>query len=169
MFIQHKQLKSLQVAAEKVTHLHAASSSVQLAFSGYPPQLCRAYLFKIASGRKELVVVSFYLMENQSAIFFVPKLGEVEAVEADNVYEEGYNFVESMGFVLTETDFHLLAADKKKSYWDALPFCQPPQKTVNHDKMIAGQLDKANPVLEKELQELKNRSLESLGRFLASM
>ena len=55
MFIQHKQLKSLNVPAEKVSHLHSASSRVQLAFSGYPPQLCQAYLLQITGGDKVLL------------------------------------------------------------------------------------------------------------------
>lgn len=169
MFVQHKQLKSLNVAADKITHLHAASSSVQLAFAGYPPQLCRAYLFKIDGGQKLLVVVSFYLMESRCSIFFVPKYGEVVAADVDAIYEEGYNFVESMGFVLTETDFHLLSADKKKPYWNTLPFCQPPQKISIEHHSTNEQIAKVNPTLEKELQDLKIKSLDSLGRFLASM
>ena len=101
MFIQHKQLTSLNVPAGKVAHLHSAASSVQLAFSGYPPQLCSAYLLQISGGNKVLIVVAFYLAESQCSIFFVPKFGELPAEDAEAVYEEGYSFVESMGFVLT--------------------------------------------------------------------
>jgi len=117
MFIQHKRLKYLNVPAEKVTHLHSASSKVQLAFPGHPPQLCQSYLLQISGEGKVLVVVAFYLVESQCPIFFVPKFGELPEEDVEEVYEEGYSFVESMGFSLTETDYHVLSDKKKQSYW----------------------------------------------------
>ncbi|MCF6265649.1 MAG: hypothetical protein L3J57_03765 [Desulfuromusa sp.] len=162
MFIQHKQLKKLNIPAEKVEHLHSVSSSVQLAFAGYPPQLCRAYLLKISGGDKVLIVVAFYLAESQCSIFFVPKFGELPAEDADPVYEEGYSFVESMGFVLTETDYHLLSRSQKQAYWIALPICQPAKKKEPEESATT---IKAN----EELKKLRLQSRKSLGRFFASM
>ncbi|MEA3363273.1 MAG: hypothetical protein U9Q61_08420 [Thermodesulfobacteriota bacterium] len=162
MFIQHKQLKSLNIPAEKVTHLHAASSSVQLAFAGYPPQLCRAYLLEVSGGDKVLIVVAFYLAESQCSIFFVPKFGQLPAEESEQVYEEGYSFVESMGFVLHETDYHLFSELQKKAYWAALPICQPPRKEELKKSAATVKAD-------EELKKLRSQSLKSLGRFFASM
>ena len=162
MFIQHKQLKSLNVPAVKVVHLHSSSSQVQLAFAGYPPQLCQAYLLQISGADKVLIVVAFYLAESQCSIFFVPKFGELPIENAEAVYEEGYSFVESMGFVLTETDFHLLSEQKKQSYWAALPICRPPQKKQEEKSEVSTKAD-------EELKKLRLRSLKSLGRFFASM
>jgi len=162
MFIQHKQLKSLKVPAAKVTHLHSASSSVQLAFAGYPPQLCRAYLLQISGGNKVLIVVAFYLAESQCSIFFVPKFGELPTEDAEAAYEEGYSFVESMGFVLTETDYHLLSEQKKQLYWTALPICRPPIKAPIEKSAGATKA-------EEEMKKLRSRSLKSLGRFFASL
>lgn len=162
MFIQHKQLKSLSVPAAKVAHLHSASSSVQLAFADYPPQLCRAYLLQISGGSKVLIVVAFYLAESQCSIFFVPKFGELPAEDAEAVYEEGYSFVESMGFVLTETDYHLLSEQKKQLYWKALPICQPPIKTPVAKPVVVAKA-------EDEMKKIRSRSLKSLGRLFASM
>ncbi len=150
LFVQHKQLKRLNVAVEKIAHLHAATGSVQLAFSGFPPQLCQAYLLQVVGGAKILVVVAFYLTESQSSIFFVPKYGEVPSSDVENVYEEGYSFVESMGFVLNETDFHLLPADKKKTYWQALPICQAPQN--NGSDMSKGRTD------SREIQQARRKN-----------
>ena len=175
MFIQHKQLKYLNVSAEKVTHLHSASSSVQLAFAEYPPQLCRAHLLQISGGNKVLIVVAFYLTENQCSICFVPEFGEVSSADAEETYEEGYSFVESMGFVLTETDYHLLSVKKKQSYWTALPICQPPKKQ-EPDAPVSTEIpvqESDTPVSAEmpvqEIEKLRSRSLKSLGRFFASM
>jgi len=169
LFVQHKQLKRLNVAAEKIGHLHASPSSVQLAFAGFPPQLCQAYLLQVCGPKKVLIVVAFYLMESQRSIFFVPKFGEVEKVDVERIYEEGHSFVESMGFLLTETDYHLLPADRKKPYWDVLPICQAPKYEDRQPSGLVAGNQHLDPVREKELKELSACSLESLGRFLASM
>ena len=162
MFIQHKQLTNLNIPAGKVAHLHSASSSVQLSFAGYLPQLCRAYLLQISGGDKTLIVVAFYLAESQCSIFFVPKFGELSHADAEEVYEEGYGFIESMGFVLTESDYHLLSEENKQSYWSKLPICQPP---VEKPAEISPSARKA----EQKMKKLRSRSLKSLGRFFASM
>jgi len=160
MFIQHKQLKSLNVPAEKVTHLQHASSSVQLAFAGFPPQLCQAYLVQIRGGDKVLVVVAFYLEDSRCSIFFVPKFGELPVEDAESVYEEGCGFVESMGFVLTETDYHLMSVQKKQVYWTELPICHALKGAA--ENMVAVKDD-------TELKQYRQESLKSLGRLFASM
>jgi len=162
MFIQHKQLKSLNVPAEKVSRLHYASSSVQLAFAGYPPQLCQAYLLQINGRDKVLVVVAFYLEESRCSIFFVPKFGELPEEDAEPVYEEGYGFVESMGFVLTETDYHLMSAEKKLGYWTQLPICQTAKGA---DAGTPSAVVKDDAVLNNYRQV----SLKSLGRLFSSL
>ena len=94
---------------------------------------------------------------------------------AEETYEEGYSFVESMGFVLTETDYHLSSVKKKQSYWTALPICQPPKKQ-EPDTPVSTEI----PVQEsdapvsaeipvQEIEKLRSRSLKSLGSFFASM
>lgn len=162
-FTQHKKLTFLSAPAAKVAKLHSSSSAIQLAFSGYPPQPCRAYLLQLTGGGKVLVLVAFYLLETRSTVFFVSEKGEVATNEADKVYEEGYQFVESMGFVLTETDFHLLSVADKQSYWSKLPITQPPHA-------VSGRQENSLPdKSEEELQLLREKSLSSLGRYLASM
>ncbi len=169
MFIQHNQLKYLNISAEKVTHLHFASSSVQLAFAGYQPQQCRAYLLRVLNDNKVLVFVAFYLTESQCSIFFVPKNGEVPVEDAEQLYEEGCLFVESMGFVLTETDYHLFSTAKQKSYWKSLPICQPPKKNPAIKSEVVKKSAENISQTEEDLEKLRLRSLKSLGRFLASM
>ncbi len=163
MFIQHKNLKFLTVPAAKVAHLHSAASSVQLAFAGYPPQLCSAYLVWIASGDKSLIVIGFYLNESGLSVFFVPKVGEVPTSQALQVYQEGQNFVESMGFVLGETDYHLMATAQKEKFWNSLPITQLP-------KLQDAVEPSAPPAQEaEEVRKSREQCLHSLGRFLAAL
>ncbi len=163
MFVQHKNLKSLSISASKVTHLHAASSSVQLAFAGFPPQLCSAYLVWVSSGDKSLIVIGFYLKESECSVFFVPKGGEVLSTQALEVYQHGLNFVESMGFVLGETDFHLMPAAKKERFWNSLPISQLPKKLSDATPQSA------TPVEDARSQEIRKQCRASLGRFLSGM
>lgn len=166
MFVQHKQLHYLQVGSDRVGHLHISSSPVQLAFVGFPPQLCQAYLARLDGRQKILIVVAYYLTESRETVFFVPRCGEVEFAKADEIYEEGYAFVESMGFVLTETDYHLLAAAKKQAFWQALPICQRPALAPTSLGRSPGLADEQR---SNELQQSKSRCRESLGRLLASL
>ena len=81
------------------------------------------------------------------------------------MYEEGFIFAESMGFVLTETDYHLLSEEKQQAYWKTLPICQPPSKTLAAGA-VPGQ---KGALFEADIKEVRDRSLSSLGKFLASM
>lgn len=165
MFVEHKQLKSLQMPASRIAHLHAASGQVQLAFTVHPPQLCQAYLLKIKADTKVLVMVAFYLLDSRCPIFFLPKTGEVlDGPEAEAMYDEGYGFIESMGFILTETDYHLLSAQKKQRYWANLPICRAASETSDSPD----QPDPPTEVEQEGLKALRARTLQSLGRFLAS-
>ncbi|MCK4502225.1 MAG: hypothetical protein KAU22_04265 [Desulfuromonadales bacterium] len=177
MFVQHNELKKLQVPAEKITHLHSASSSIQLSFSGYSPQLCQAYLLQITGGNKVLIIVAFYLAESCCSIFFVPESGELPLADAEKVYEEGYCFIESMGFFLNETDYHLLSAKKKKTYWSTLPICQStqelpqvkPVKPVVKSTEEPAEKSVEKPLVDNDIDSLRISSRKSLGRFFAAM
>lgn len=161
MFIQHKQLKFLSAPASRVTHLQSSPSAIQLAFSGYPPQPCRAYLLQLGGGGKALVIVAFYLLESRRTVFFVPEKGEVPLAQAHKIYEEGNDFVESMGFILTQADFHLLSPAEKQHYWSRVPITHPLDDAVAKQEIILPD--------GEDLQQLRDQSLSSLGRFLASM
>ncbi|HMB16058.1 MAG TPA: hypothetical protein VKN62_07055 [Pelovirga sp.] len=163
MFIQHKQLTFLSAPATKVTYLQSSPSAIQLAFSGFSPQPCRAFLLQLGGGGKALVMVAFYLLESRRTVFFVPEKGETPLNLASKIYEEGNEFIESMGFVLMESDFHLLSAVDKEQYWKKLPITQPPVATVVKQQSV---LPSKN---EEDLQLLREKSLASLGRFMSSL
>lgn len=160
MFVQHKQLKTLYVSAGKINRLHISAGPVQLAFSGFTPQLCNAYLLRLSGSEKTLVVVAFYLTESHASVFFVPEQGEVTDKKADHIYEEGFLFIESMGFILSDTDYSLLTEAEQQNYWYNLPISQPPQLLGRSFPGVKG---------EAEQKRLRAQSVTSLGRFLGSM
>ncbi len=124
MFVQHKQLKVLNVPASKVARLHTSAYGIQLALPGYPPQMASAYLVALAGGSKVLVAVGLHLTESKESVFFVPKQGEIPIEETEWVFDEGFVFAESMGFVLNDTDYHLLSNDDQKDLWASMPICR---------------------------------------------
>ena len=166
MFIEHQQLKVLNVPAAKVARLNSSSGDVQMAFPGFPPQMCRAYLVSLTSGSKVLILVVFYLSESQQSIFFIPKIGEVAVEDAERVFGEGFVFAESMGFVLGETDFHLLSSADQQKLWSSLPICRKSAASQADANIRPG--NEENPE-EDDLEKYRKRSLKSLGRFLSSM
>ena len=168
MFVQHKQLKVLNVPAAKVARLNTSSGSVQMAFPDYPPQMCGAYLVSLASGNKVLVVVAFYLTESCQSIFFVPKAGEVPVEDAEETFDSGFVFAESMGFVLSETDYHLLASTEQQKLWSSLPICRhATAQSADKSTEPSAELKSTSP--QDSLAEHRERSLKSLGRFLSSL
>ena len=177
MFVQHKQLKVLNIPANKVARLRTSSSGVQLAFPDHPPQRAAAYLVAISNGAKVMVVVGFFLTESKESIFFVPQRGEVSVEEAEQVYEEGFIFAESMGFVLGETDFHLQSSTDQQKLWQSLPICKLHERVAEKKPEQPGVVETKNqPVAaekialkEVDIETYRKRSLESLGRFLSSM
>jgi len=181
MFVQHPQLKVLNVPASKVVRLNTSGGSAQMVFTGYPSQMCSAYLASINSGSKVLVVVGFYLQESRQSIFFVPKTGEIQVEKAEQTFEEGIIFAETMGFVLSETDYHLLSADDQQKLWSSLPICRieaapVPKETAKSTSSASSAAQPEKPqrketveVTEDKLNEYRERSLKSLGRFLSSM
>ena len=165
MFVQHKQLQILKVPASRVARLNTSSASVQLAFPGYPPQVAQAFLVALSGGSKVLILVGFYLTESKVSIFFVSQRGEVPVEEIEAVFDEGFVFAESMGFILNETDYHLLSSSDQQKLWASLPICRATES-----------VDTAAPATERrtaapgsELEAYRQRSLESLGRFLSSL
>jgi len=169
MFIEHKQLKVLSVPAHKVARLNSSGCNVQMAFPGFPPQMCASYLVSLTSGNKVLVVVAFYLSESRQSIFFLPKRGEVPVEEAEKTFEQGFIFAESMGFVLNETDYHLLSAIDQQKLWSSLPICRlESARSSSAGADDSGASSVADNITDP-LEEYRERSLKSLGRFLSSM
>ena len=164
MFVQHKQLKFLNVPASKISRLNTSAYSIQLALPGYVPQMAAAYLVALAGGAKVLVVVGLHLAESKASVFFVPKQGEVAVEDAERVFEEGFVFAESMGFVLNETDFHLMSSQDQQALWAAMPISRLAGENSASTGGAAGQ-----PVGRDDLEAYRQRSLESLGRFLSSL
>ncbi len=166
MFVQHKQLKFLNVPPSKVSRLNTSAYSIQLALPDYKPQMAAAYLVALAGGAKVLVVVGLHLAESKASVFFVPKQGEVPVEEAERVFEEGFVFAESMGFVLNETDYHLMSNQDQQELWASMPI----SKLSDQASGAISPADQTSRSGSKdELDSYRQRSLESLGRFLSSL
>jgi hypothetical protein len=166
MFVQHKQLKFLNVPATKVSRLNTSAYSIQLALPDFKPQMAAAYLVALAGGSKVLVVVGLHLSESKASVFFVPRQGEVPVEDAERVFEEGFVFAESMGFVLNETDYHLMSNQDQQKLWDAMPISK---LSAPASDAAATAKQSSQGGAKDDLDSYRQRSLESLGRFLSSL
>ncbi len=164
MFVQHKQLKFLNVSASRISRLNTSAYGIQLALPGHVPQMAAAYLVAVAGGSKVLVVVGLHLADSDTSVFFVPQSGEVPVEDAERVFEEGFVFAESMGFVLNETDYHLMSTQDQQNLWASMPISRRSGETSAFAETSA-----ASSINSEDLETYRQRSLESLGRFLSSM
>lgn len=121
MFQWDKSLKSLDVTVTGVSSLHRSMRDVQLALPGLPAQEATAYLCQYQSGQGVATVAAFHLHSSNRLAFYRDTLKEVPAGQAEGMLDQGLVFVESMGFLMTDLDLHLLSEADRMLLWKSLP------------------------------------------------
>jgi len=121
VFLWDKSASILDVSADKVVHLLRSMRAVQLALPGMSVQQATAYLCQYRGGTGIVTVAAFHLEKQQRLAFYFSDPKEVPAAKADSLLDQGMNFVESMGFLLADLDFHLLSASDRDLLWGSLP------------------------------------------------
>lgn len=121
MFQWDKSINKLDVPAEKVHHLFRSMRDVQLALPGLPAQESSAYLCQYQAPGGVGTTVVFHLHKSGQLAFYVDTPREVPAAKADAILDQTLVFVESMGFLMTDLDIHLLGASDREMLWLSLP------------------------------------------------
>jgi hypothetical protein len=121
MFTWDKSIQSINLPASKVVALFRSMREVQLALPGVSAQQASAYLcqYQADSGVGTLAV--FHLHKSRMLAFYVSDPKFVPEQETDNLLDQGLNLVESMGFLLTDQDLHLLDEADQEMLWASLP------------------------------------------------
>lgn len=121
MFKWDKSTDSINIPACEVVNLFRSMREVQLALPSVSSQQASAYLcqYKEEGGVKTVAV--FHLHKSQVLAFYFsePRLVPVEKI--DSMLDQGLNFVESMGFLMTDQDLHLLDDADQEMLWGSLP------------------------------------------------
>lgn len=123
MFQWDKSIPSIDIPADQVLHLFRSMRTVQMALPGVPSQEASAYLcqYEEKKGGGVLTAAVFHMHKSEILAFYYSDPKAVTADKADGAFDQGMNFVESMGFLLADLDIHLLTGDDRDMFWDSLP------------------------------------------------
>lgn len=121
MFQWDKSINAINVSASKVVHLFRSMREVQLALPGVSAQQASAYLcqYQVEGGVSTVAV--FHLHKNEILSFYFSDPLVVPEQKTDSMLDQGLNFVESMGFLMTDQDIHLLDVADQEMLWASLP------------------------------------------------
>lgn len=121
MFQWDKSIKTLDVPVGKVMHLFRSMRDVQLALPGLPAQEARAYLCQYQAAQGVGTATIFQLHKSGQLAFYVDAPREVPASKAESMLDQAMVFVESMGFLMTDLDIHLMSEADRELLWSSLP------------------------------------------------
>ena len=121
MFTWDKSTQSINLPASKVVALFRSMREVQLALPGVPAQQASAYLCQYQAEAGVGTVAVFHLHKSHLLAFYVSDPQFVPEQDIDNLLDQGLNLVESMGFLMTDQDLHLLDEADQEMLWASLP------------------------------------------------
>ncbi len=159
MFQWDKSISSIEVEAGKVLHLFKSMREVQLALPGVSAQESTAYLCQYAYGDGVATVAAFHLHKNNVLAFYASDPLVVPVSKTDSMLDNGLNFVESMGFLLTDQDIHLLDAEDQQMLWESLPLRTGVTEPAEEDVPVPTQ--KAAVVTKPKKVEVNQSKTES--------
>jgi len=133
MFQWDKSINTLDLPVDKVVHLFRSMRDVQLALPGLPAQEATAYLCQHQASRGIGTVAVFHLHKSGQMAFYVNTPREVAIDKAEAMLDQATIFVESMGFLMTDLDIHLLNESDRAMLWSSLPLrngIETPEKSL---------------------------------------
>jgi hypothetical protein len=121
MLTWDKSTQSINLPASKVVALFRSMREVQLALPGVPAQQASAYLCQYQAEAGVGTAAVFHLHKSHVLAFYVSDPKFVPEQDIDNLLDQGLNMVESMGFLMTDQDLHLLDEADQEMLWASLP------------------------------------------------
>jgi len=121
MFVWDETIKKLKVPAAQVVKLMRSMRDVQMALPRLPSQEASAYLCQYQVADAITTVAVFHLQRSKLLAFYFSEPREVNPRKADMMFDQGLNFVESMGFLLTDMDIEQLSEADRTMLWESLP------------------------------------------------
>lgn len=122
MFRWDEKIEKLDVSAAETRKLFRSMRDVQLALPGLPSQEASAYLCQYQAEKQVVTVAVFHLHRSSQLAFYFSEPRGVAAQKADRLLDQGLNFVESMGFLLSDMDLDLMEDADREMLWESLPF-----------------------------------------------
>lgn len=121
MFQWDKTTDKLIVEAAEALKLFRSMRDVQMALPGLPAQEASAYLCQYRAGTLVTTVAVFHMHDSNQLAFYFSDPREVSPARAESLLDQGLNFVESMGFLLSDMDVELMDPADRQMLWESLP------------------------------------------------
>ena len=121
MFQWDKSINGINIPAGKVVHLFRSMREVQLALPGVSAQQGSAFLCQYQAEGGIATVAVFHLHKSKVLSFYFSTPRIVPEHQTDTMLDQGLNFVESMGFLMSDQDIQLLDAADQEMLWASLP------------------------------------------------
>ena len=121
MFKWDKSIQAINIPVCKVVHLFRSMRELQLALPGVSSQQASAFIcqYQVEGGVGTATVFHLHKSEVLAFYFCDPRIVPEEKTE--KVLDQSLNFVESMGFLMTDQDIHLLDVADQELLWASLP------------------------------------------------
>ena len=126
MFKLDDSLEKLEMPSARVLKLFRSMRDVQLALPGQPSQEASAYLCQFRTDKAVATLAAFHLQNSGKLAFYRSDPREVNAQKASSMLEKGLDFVESMGFLLTDMDIDLMEESDREMLWTSLALFKGP-------------------------------------------
>lgn len=185
MFFLQKEMERLDIPEDRVVCLHRSLGDATVALPGFSAQRTTAYLCVYRGGKGVRIAVALHLKTSGRLAFYLNEEGEVGKRLAQKILDAAIYFAESMGFMLNDMEIERLPAEERTALWTALPLQSgAPAPIAPHLNLVAAQpagdirfaggptslADRhPSPPSLGDLEQGKQKVLESLGRFLASL
>lgn len=174
MFDMQENLLRLEIPASRIKRLYQAMGLVQLAIPGFPTQGVGAYMVAFSQDQEQgcRVAVALHLKETARLVFYLNEAGDVPADQVEDVLEDGVIFVESMGFLLNDLEFHVLSVEEREKLWNSLPLRQGiivPSPSVEAENKASGEEKPPLQHIPAHIEERRQRLIENIGRIMGSL
>lgn len=143
MFQWDKSINAINIPVSKIVHLFRSMREVQLALPGVPAQQAAAFLCQYQATNGIATAVVFHLHKSHVLAFYFSEPRIVPAQKIDSMLDQGLNFVESMGFLMTDQDMQLLNQADQEMLWESLPLMSGLQQEEVQEKPAAAASKKA--------------------------
>lgn len=121
MFHWDKTINAINIPACNIVQLFRSMRELQLALPGVAAQQASAILcqYQVEGGVGTVAV--FHLHKSEVLAFYFSEPRVVPEKKSPGMLDKGLNFVESMGFLMTDQDIHLLDSAEQELLWASLP------------------------------------------------
>ncbi|MEJ2193151.1 MAG: hypothetical protein P8Y39_12580, partial [Nitrospirota bacterium] len=160
MFVWDQSTRAIMVPAGQVIHLFRSMRDVQLALPGVSAQEATAYLCQYRTDAGIETVAVFHLHQSDVLAFYFSEPRAAPATQMEKMLNQGLNFVESMGFLLTDQDIHYLDDADRKMLWESLPLMAGLPKTGS-ELAASGQSGEDIQADPEELTEMVESALDA--------